>query len=109
MYNITMKFSEKLRCLRKEFGFIQGQLAKKIGLAGNRHISLLEQGQSNPGLTSIQNLSRVFGVSTDYLIFEDVPRSTSLHVEDPELYDLVTQLLKLGDQEAIRTTKHLLK
>ncbi|MCP3943124.1 MAG: helix-turn-helix transcriptional regulator, partial [Desulfobacteraceae bacterium] len=109
MYNAFMKFAEKLKLLRKEFGFTQNELAKKIGISGNRHISLLEKGAHQPSLESIQKLASLFNVSTDYLIFEDVPRGNSVHVKNPELFDLIDQLVNTDNQQAIDAVKYLIK
>jgi transcriptional regulator with XRE-family HTH domain len=109
MYTALMKFKEKLRYLRKELGLTQTELAIKIGISGNRHISLLEKGAHMPSLESIQKLATLFKVSTDYLIFEDVPRGNAVHVKDPELFDLVDQLIKSNHQQAIDSVKYLIK
>ena len=109
MYTTHMTFAEKLKRLRKELGLTQEALARKIGISGNRHISLLEKGVHQPSLGSIQKLAYLFNVSTDYLIFADVPRGSATHVKDTELFDLMDQLLSTHNTNAIDAVKYLIK
>ena len=105
-----MKFHEKLKLLRKELGLSQNELAKKIGiLSGNRHISLLENGICQPSIESVQKIALLFNVSIDYLVFEDTPRSTPIHVKDPELFELIDQLLRSDNPKATESVKYLIK
>ena len=106
---IIMNFAEKLKTLRKEFNLTQLELAQKIGINSNRHISLLESGIHQPSIESIKKLATVFNVSVDYLVFEDVPRSASTHVSEPELFDLIQKLLDSHNQEAISSVKYMIK
>ena len=59
---------EILGKLRSERNFSQAQLAKKIGLKSSSTIAAYEQGTRSPSLSSLIALSRVFGVTTDYLL-----------------------------------------
>ncbi len=54
--------------LRYERKLSQAQLAKKIGLKGSSTIAAYEQGSRFPSLDRLIRLSRVFGVTTDYLL-----------------------------------------
>lgn len=54
--------------LRYERQFSQAQLAKKVGLKSSSTIAAYESGARQPSLSSLIELSRVFGVTTDYLL-----------------------------------------
>lgn len=64
-----MKFGEKLQLLRKQRGMSQEQLALQIGVS-RQAVSKWELGESTPDTDKIVLLSRIFDVTTDYLIFE---------------------------------------
>ncbi len=66
-----MKFNEKLISLRKERGMSQEDLAFKVGVS-RQSVSKWEQGESEPDLTNLKSLSRVFQVTLDELI-NDAP------------------------------------
>lgn len=65
-----MKFGEKLQLLRKQKGMSQEQLALQIGVS-RQSVSKWELGDSLPDTDKIVLLSKVFEVTTDYLLFED--------------------------------------
>lgn len=63
-----MKFGEKLKKLRKEKGWSQIELAKKMDVT-NRTISSYERGEAYPKkLNAITKISALFGVSIDNLL-----------------------------------------
>jgi transcriptional regulator with XRE-family HTH domain len=64
---ITASFPERLRRLRRDRDWSQGQLANKVGIDVQR-ISKYERGISNPPLETLARIARVFGVSLDYLL-----------------------------------------
>ncbi len=66
-----MIFSEKLLNLRKKNGWSQEQLAEKLNVT-RQSISKWESAQSIPDLDKILSLSKIFGVSTDYLIKDEL-------------------------------------
>ena len=61
-----MKFSERLRELRKEAGLSHDELAKQVGLT-HTAIGLWEQNKRVPNLEATISLARYFKVSLDYL------------------------------------------
>ena len=65
-----MKLAEKIFSLRKEKGFSQEQLAEKINVS-RQSISKWESGQALPEIEKIIELSKIFQVTTDYLLLED--------------------------------------
>lgn len=108
MYNANMIFDERLKQLRDEIGLSQNQLAKKLGMH-DRHISLLERGGSKPGIDTLKKISEIFGVSTDYLIFDNAPRQSTIKLADTELLDLFYSLDKLNDPQSNNLVKELIK
>ena len=72
-----MKFSERLRELRKSKGYTQEYLAKTIGITPGA-IGLYEQDRREPDNNTIITLAEVFGVSVDYLLgLDETPTSIS--------------------------------
>ena len=61
-----VKFSKRLKELRKEKNLGQVELAKQIGV-GKSIISLWELNQCEPTLSKLIALADFFGVSLDYL------------------------------------------
>ena len=64
-----MTFGEKLHRLRKERGWSQEALAAEIGVS-RQAVSRWELGEVVPDTASVLAVSRLFGVSTDYLLLE---------------------------------------
>ncbi len=60
-------FSERLKELRQDAGFTSDQLAHKIGVTKST-ISFWENGVNEPKASYIVLLSKVFNVSSDYLL-----------------------------------------
>ncbi len=63
--------SDKILDLRKKGGMSQEELAEKLGVS-RQSVSKWESNASTPDLDKIIELSRLFGVSTDYLVKDDV-------------------------------------
>ena len=62
-----MTLGEKIQILRKQKGLSQEQLAEKITIT-RQAISRWELNESIPDVENILQLSKVFNVSTDYLL-----------------------------------------
>lgn len=65
-----MTFGEKLLKLRKGRGWTQEELATKINVS-RQALSKWEQGTALPDTENVLQVSRLFGVSTDYLLNDD--------------------------------------
>jgi transcriptional regulator with XRE-family HTH domain len=65
-----MIFADKLIALRKKAGWSQEELAQQLNVS-RQSVSKWEGAQSVPDLDKIVQLSRIFGVSTDYLLLEN--------------------------------------
>ncbi len=68
---ITMKFTEKLQLLRKENKYSQEYLAEACGVS-RQAVSKWEAGSAYPEMDKIICISKIFGVSTDYLLKDEI-------------------------------------
>ena len=66
-----MMFADKLIRLRKKAGWSQEELAARLHVS-RQAVSKWEGAQSVPDLEKIVRLSELFGVSTDYLLKDEV-------------------------------------
>ena len=65
-----MRFGEKLQALRKARGWSQEELARQINVS-RQALSKWESGAAVPDTENVVALSRLFGVTTDYLLLEE--------------------------------------
>ena len=68
-----MILADKIIENRKKNGWSQEDLAEKLGVS-RQSVSKWESAQAIPDLKKILQLSEVFGVSTDYLIRDEIAR-----------------------------------
>lgn len=61
----------KMKNLRKKENMLQCDLAEKLNLSTST-IGMWEQGRAKPDDESITTMARIFGVSTDYLLDNEV-------------------------------------
>lgn len=76
-----MMFADKLIRLRKKAGWSQEELAARLHVS-RQAVSKWEGAQSVPDLEKIVRLSELFGVSTDYLLKDEVGAEAFLAGED---------------------------
>ncbi len=60
-------FPNRLKELRNKFGYTQSELAKKLSLT-RASVNAWEMGLSSPSTPFLVELSRLFHVTTDYLL-----------------------------------------
>ena len=77
----VMSLQERVKQLRKEHGWSQGELAERVG-GDPAQISRYENGRITPSADAVVKLAEVFNVSTDYLLVEDSPRRPFRGAED---------------------------
>lgn len=65
-----MTFGEKLLKLRRQEGFSQEDLAGRLNVS-RQAVSRWEQGETLPDAPNLLQISRLFGVSTDYLLCDE--------------------------------------
>lgn len=72
-----MTFAEKLLQLRKREGYSQEELANKLDVS-RQAISRWEVGTAIPDSSNLLQISKLFGVSTDYLLNDDYESDNDL-------------------------------
>ncbi len=85
----------KLKKLRENQGLLQKELADKIGISLSS-ISMYERGERQPDNDILKRLSQYFGVSTDYLLDNEVPHNELIDNELKEQEILRKALVKAG-------------
>lgn len=78
-----MIFADKLIALRKKCGWSQEELAEKMNVT-RQSVSKWEGAQSVPDLNKILQLSELFGVSTDYLLKDEIEENEYVETVDEE-------------------------
>lgn len=77
-----MILSEKIYMLRKKKGWSQEELAERLGVS-RQSVSKWESGASLPDLNRVLELSRIFQVTTDFLLKDEEPGGDKRdHAED---------------------------
>ena len=66
-----MILADKIITLRKKAGWSQEELASQLGVT-RQSVSKWEGAQSVPDLDKVVQMSRLFGVSTDYLLKDEL-------------------------------------
>ena len=78
-----MIFADKLIDLRKKSGWSQEELAEKLNVS-RQAVSKWEGAQSVPDMGRIVQLSELFGVSTDYLLKDELEQAEVSRTDIPE-------------------------
>ncbi|MBR2748665.1 MAG: helix-turn-helix transcriptional regulator [Firmicutes bacterium] len=94
-----MILAETIVQLRKQAGWSQEELADKLGVS-RQAISKWESAQSVPDLNRILEMSRLFGVSTDILLKDDLGPEFIAENPPTELNDTDDPLRKVSLSEA---------
>ena len=99
-----MPFAEKLSRLRKDKGWTQETMAKKVGV-GIAQMRRYEKGASSPTLEVIKNIAKTLGISSDELLFDAKERIASVRILDRKLLEQFEMLSIMNprDKEAVMT------
>ncbi len=62
-----MNFAQRLKNIRKESNLTQKQVYEKLGISANGYASY-EQGRTEPSISTLIALCKLFDVSADYLL-----------------------------------------
>ena len=92
-----MNFGEKIKLLRKEKGWSQEELSKKIE-TDTRQVSLYENNKVAPSAETIVRISKVFNISIDYLLIDEISRRP-LTVNDEAIFENIQKIELLTDDE----------
>ncbi len=85
--------SEKLRMLREARHLTQLQVANRIGVT-KATISAYETATKTPSVDMLIRLSRLFGVTVDYLVCVDSPQGIDVSGLDEDSVALVSALIE---------------
>ena len=91
-----MILADKIISLRKKAGWSQEELASQLGVT-RQSVSKWEGAQSVPDLDKVVQMSRLFGVSTDYLLKDELEEEEFVESEADE-----TPLRKVTMEQAAR-------
>lgn len=89
-----MKLSDKLVKLRKINGWSQEDLAEKVNVS-RQAVSRWESGTAQPDASNVLNLSKLFGVTTDYLLNDDYENDLDVSVVRHTKSDAKDKLYKV--------------
>ena len=96
-----MIFADKLIDLRKKNGWSQEELAEKLNVS-RQAVSKWEGAQSVPDMSRIIQLSELFGVSTDYLLKDELEQTVESQETTP---DSLIRTVSMEEANAFLKTK----
>lgn len=67
-----LRFGEKLQTLRLEGNLTLQQFAESLGYSAHGYISELESGKKTPTLEFVLSVSRVYNISIDTLLMDEL-------------------------------------
>jgi transcriptional regulator with XRE-family HTH domain len=70
--NLITRFGEKLHTLRTFHQMTLVELAERLGYSTHSYISEIESGQKTPTVTFVLKVARLFDVSTDQLLKDEL-------------------------------------
>jgi transcriptional regulator with XRE-family HTH domain len=92
-----MALADRVKQLRSEHGWSQGELAERIG-GDPAQISRYENARIAPSADALVRLAQAFDVSCDYLLVDGAPRRPFRSAEDA-LGDRLATIAELGDHD----------
>ena len=94
---LSKDFPEKLRTLRKNRGWSQGQLGQKIG-ADLQRVSKYERGVMLPTMELMVRIAKAFDVSVDFLIRDDKEAAVG-KIKNQELLHQLEEINNLPEED----------
>ncbi len=101
-----MIFADKLIDLRKKNGWSQEELADKMDVS-RQSVSKWESAQAVPSIDKILQLSQLFGVSTDYLLKDDMEVVEPIETDDTPLRKVTVEKANAFLQFRTETAKKI--
>lgn len=98
-----MAIGDKIQALRKEHGWSQQQLAKKVGTSGPI-VGRYERGEMTPSVEVAKKLADTFDVTLDFLV-DDTGKTTE--IKDKAMLKRIMEIQAL-DTEDQKTIVHVL-
>ena len=104
-----MIFADKLILLRKKAGWSQEELAEQMNVT-RQSVSKWEGAQSVPDLDKMIRLSELFGVSTDYLLKDEIEQAEHINSSNdiPSLKRVSMEEANAFLSEKIRSVKEVI-
>ena len=105
---VVMILADKIIQLRKQFGWSQENLADALNVS-RQSVSKWESGNSIPDLTKILKMAEIFGVSTDYLLKDEIEKPDATGTDEEKL--ILTEVVKMLSNTKIyeiSKVKHLI-
>jgi len=100
-----MILADKLIKLRKQFGLSQEELAEKMNVS-RQSVSKWESANSIPDLNKILKLGEIFGVSTDYLLKDEIEDVETISVDhEPEIIKITLAEANAYVEKKVATAK----
>ena len=96
-----MILADKITDLRKKQGMSQEELAEKLGVS-RQSVSKWESAQATPDLNRVIEMSRLFGVSTDYLLKDE---ETAADTAETDTAADSVRVVSLADARSFLTLK----
>lgn len=93
-----MKLGEKIKKLRKEKKIDQNEFARMVGVHFTQ-MSRYERGISQPTAEVIKKIATILGISTDYLLYDNIDEATGERIQDKDLLEQFQVIDKLNDFE----------
>ena len=91
-------FSKRILMLRKQKGWSQPELARRVGTSGPI-IGRYERGEMTPSIEVAKKLADAFGVTLDYLVADrDLPNI----LQDKEMLQRLEAIAALPEEERLR-------
>ncbi|MEE1161499.1 MAG: helix-turn-helix transcriptional regulator [Acutalibacteraceae bacterium] len=94
MDNLNYIVSKNLSDLRKRNGLTQAELAEKLNYS-DKAVSKWEKGESLPGVEVLYKLSKLYGVSLDFIVGEETVK-TATAPKARRKYNIITLLSVLA-------------
>jgi len=92
-----LRIGDKISSLRAAKGWKQEDLAKRLKTTAP-NLSRWEAGRIIPSAEALAQLAKVFDVTVDYFLFDDVPIKPRGGFKDPELAQQFGQIDTLDDE-----------
>lgn len=90
--------NERIKMLREQYNYSQSDLAKKLNIA-RTSVLAWENQTSVPSMKHIIAMSKLFRISTDYLLEVDNKRTLSLDGLSEEEISIICSLLNYFDSK----------